>query len=46
MGFQPVDRLPRWEWAMWWDKTIARWHAEGLPTRLTGVPWLLEEYSQ
>jgi len=24
MNFQPVDRLPVWEWAMWWDKTIAR----------------------
>lgn len=31
MNFQPVDRLPRWEWAMWWDATIARWHGEGLP---------------
>lgn len=31
MDFQPVDRLPRWEWAMWWDETIARWHEEGLP---------------
>jgi len=31
MNFQPVDRLPRWEWAMWWDETIARWHQEGLP---------------
>jgi hypothetical protein len=31
MNFQPVDRLPRWEWAMWWDLTIARWHNEGLP---------------
>src|SRR3974377_700342 len=31
MNFQPVDRLPRWEWAMWWDQTIARWHSEGLP---------------
>jgi hypothetical protein len=30
MNFQPVDRLPRWEWAMWWDETIARWHGEGL----------------
>lgn len=19
MAFQPVDRIPRWEWAMWWD---------------------------
>ena len=33
MNFQPVDRLPRWEWAMWWDETIKRWHAEGLPSR-------------
>ncbi|MFA6564780.1 MAG: uroporphyrinogen decarboxylase family protein [Verrucomicrobiia bacterium] len=31
MNFKPVDRLPRWEWAMWWDETIARWHGEGLP---------------
>ena len=22
MNCQPVDRLPVWEWAMWWDKTI------------------------
>jgi hypothetical protein len=34
MKFQPVDRLPRWEWAMWWDQTIDRWHAEGLPPEL------------
>ena len=34
MRFQPVDRLPRWEWAMWWDKTIDRWHGEGLPRSL------------
>ena len=34
MNFQPVDRLPRWEWAMWWDETIARWHGEGLPQEL------------
>jgi len=37
MNFQPADRLPRWEWAMWWDKTIARWHDEGLPRSLTSV---------
>jgi hypothetical protein len=37
MNFEPVDRLPRWEWAMWWDRTIERWHAEGLPPALTGV---------
>lgn len=34
LNFQPVDRLPRWEWAMWWDQTIARWHREGLPEDL------------
>ncbi len=34
MNFQEVDRLPRWEWAMWWDQTIERWHGEGLPTEL------------
>jgi hypothetical protein len=37
MNFQPVDRLPRWEWAMWWDETIARWTAEGLPAGLKTV---------
>lgn len=37
MQFQPFDRLPRWEWAMWWDQTIARWHREGLPADLTDV---------
>ncbi len=34
MNGQPVDRLPRWEWAMWWDLTIERWHKEGLPRHL------------
>jgi hypothetical protein len=34
MNFKPVDRLPRWEWAMWWDQTIERWHHEGLPSDL------------
>ncbi len=37
MNFQPVDRLPMWEWAMWWDKTIERWKTEGLPANLDGV---------
>lgn len=31
MNFQPFDRLPVVELAVWWDKTIARWHGEGLP---------------
>jgi len=37
MNFQAVDRLPRWEWAMWWDATIARWRNEGLPRELDTV---------
>lgn len=32
MNFQPFDRLPLLEWAMWWNKTIDRWHGEGLPS--------------
>ena len=35
LNFQAVDRLPRWEWAMWWDLTIERWHHEGLPRELS-----------
>ncbi len=37
MDFQPVDRLPRWEWAMWWDQTIAHWKQQGLPRELESV---------
>lgn len=33
MNFRQVDRLCVIEWAIWWDKTIARWQREGLP------PW-------
>lgn len=35
MNFQPFDRLPMIEWAVWWDKTIERWHGEGLPQEIT-----------
>lgn len=35
MNFRPFDRLPLLEWAGWWDRTIARWHTEGLPPSLT-----------
>jgi len=34
MNFRPFDRLPVLEWAGWWNKTIERWHAEGLPAGL------------
>ncbi len=37
MNFQDVDRLPRWEWAMWWDRAIERWHGEGVPADLTDI---------
>jgi hypothetical protein len=37
MDFQAVDRLPMWEWAMWWDDTINRWKGEGLPSELNTV---------
>jgi hypothetical protein len=37
MNFQPVDRLPIWEWAMWWDETIANWKPQGLPAHLESV---------
>ncbi|MCA9425762.1 MAG: hypothetical protein KC931_16355 [Candidatus Omnitrophica bacterium] len=36
-NFQEVDRLPRWEWAMWWDRTLDRWYEEGLPKRVKSV---------
>jgi hypothetical protein len=35
MNFQPYDRLPLLEWCGWWDKTVARWHGEGLPPAVT-----------
>jgi len=28
---EPVDRLPRVEWAPWWQDTLDRWYTEGLP---------------
>jgi hypothetical protein len=34
MHCEKVDRLPRFEWATWWDQTIARWQGEGLPGHL------------
>jgi len=37
LEFCPVDRMPMVEWAPWWDKTLDRWHDEGLPREVTGV---------
>lgn len=51
--FKPFDRLPLLEWASWWDKTIDRWHGEGLPpsvvdrydiTRHFGLDLYLQEW--
>jgi hypothetical protein len=44
MSFQPVDRLPKWEWAMWWDKTLTRWCGEGLPANLQNDVFAVHEY--
>lgn len=35
MNFRPFDRLPVVEWAGWWNQTLDRWYAEGLPAELT-----------
>lgn len=35
MSFQPVDRLPMIESYWWWNQTLERWYAEGLPRQLT-----------
>ena len=43
MNFQPVDRLPMIEFAGWWDKTVERWRAEGLPPTLK-EPEEIREY--
>ena len=43
MAFRPVDRLPMWEWASWWDQTLERWWGEGLPEDLT-EPYDIREY--
>lgn len=34
---QPQDRLPVVEWAPFWDKTLSRWHREGLDPALSGT---------
>jgi len=35
LNFEKVeDRLPMIEWADWWDKTLDRWHGEGLRSDL------------
>lgn len=35
-GGRPEDRYPLIEWATWWNLTLDRWRAEGLPADLDG----------
>ena len=42
MNFEPVDRLPRIEWAGWWNKTTDRWREEGLPEALSNAAAIRE----
>lgn len=44
--FKPFDRLPVIEWASWWDKTLDRWRAEGLPAGLTDRYAINEYFGQ
>ena len=38
LNFQnPGDRLPVYEWAPWWDKTVERWKTEGLDPDMSFV---------
>jgi len=34
LNFEPVDMLPKIEWAAWWGQTVERWKTEGLPKEL------------
>ncbi len=46
MNFKPFDRLPVIEWAGWWDKTLDRWHIEGLPEQLTDADEIKRYFGQ
>jgi hypothetical protein len=40
LNFKKPDMLPLLEWAAWWDKTVERWHGEGLDKELDGIELL------
>ena len=44
MDGTPFDRLPLLEWACWWNKTIERWHNEGLPADVTDQYAICEHF--
>ena len=39
----PVDRAPVIEWAPWWNLTVDRWIAEGLPRENAGYEETVSE---
>ena len=41
--YQPVDRVPDWEFGAW-QQTIERWHQEGLPASREGVWQAINEH--
>lgn len=44
MNGEKADYLPLVEWATWWDKTIKRWHGEGLPESITDTYEILKYF--
>ena len=44
MAFEPFDRMPRIEWAGYWDRTLERWRAEGLPAEPTDAGEIRESF--
>lgn len=51
VNFEPFDRLPLVEWAVWWNETIERWYRGGLDSSLKNRYDLykhfgLEQYKQ
>lgn len=41
---KPIDRLPAIEWAPWWNLTVDRWRAEGVPAEALATVAHLQEY--
>lgn len=40
----PVDRAPVMEWAPWWNLTVERWLADGLPREASGYEQLQDYF--
>lgn len=46
MNFEAFDRLPVFEWAPWWEPTIERFKAEGMPTELETTEKICSYFGQ